>query len=342
MEKRTKLKDVARVAGVSATTVSFVLNNVEGMRISDDTRKKVLETAESMDYHPDNTARQMVQGKTGVIGFVIRQQFEQAYADLFLQDVLRGLNDRSQKNGYHILFEPHPPVEGNNRIQKLIRERHVDGIIVSGPLENDEELFSLHKEGAKVVVLGYMENKAIPSVDVDNVISSEMAVNHLIQHGHESIAIITNASLNFSSSKERLAGYRKALERHQIIFDEDLVAIGDRTPESGYKAAKELLSRKDHPTAIFVASDTVALGCLMALNESGIKVPDDIALVGFDDIALASLIIPPLTTVHLPAYGLGWAAGNSLIQQIAGELTENPHVILDTQLVIRQSCGSHN
>jgi len=339
MIKRVTAQDVAKAAGVSPTTVSFVLNNIEGMRISRETRDRVLEVAKSLNYHPDSSAQKMARGKTSVIGLVLRQNPEKAYADLFIQDVMQGISNVIRENGYQLLFIPLPPEDKESSYSKLINERHVDGLIVSGPTDQDYELVEVYEEGAKIVLMGKIRGSKIPFIDIDNIKSAEIAVSHLVSLGHKDVAMITNASLNYDSSKDRYEGFRNVLKKNNIALHEEWVFLGDRTPESGYEAMRQLLARKSRPTAVFIASDTVALGAMNACYEKNIKVPDELAIVGFDDITLARYVIPPLTTIHLPAYSLGLGAASMLIQQLNDEFIESSEIILQTKLVIRESCG---
>jgi len=340
MAKRATAKEVAERAGVSRTTVSFVLNNVAGMRISDETRQTVLRAALALDYYPDATARRMVSGRTNMLGFVINQSEDQALADHFLPRVLTGFSQAAARLGYKVLFEPIPPEAAPNAYNQLVRERHVDGIVLSGPRLNDDALLSTQLSGAPLVLLGQLPNSQVPFVDVDNLGGAAMATRHLIGLGHKRIALITNAEPVYTASMDRLAGYRMALEEAGLPFQEALVRHGNFTPQSGYRAMEELLGIKPAPTAVFIASDTVALGALQSLRQHRRRVPEDMAIVGFDDIPLVEFIHPPLTTVRLPAFGLGWGAGELLMRLIAGDEIQNPQVILDTELIVRESCGT--
>ena len=340
MTKRTTAQDVADLAGVSRTTVSFVLNNVYGMRIGEDTRQRVFDAARQLDYHPDATARRMVKGRTSIIGFVLRQTPDQAFADRFIPQVLYGLSEAASAQGYHVLIEPSPPDDGNSYL-RLIRERHVDGIVMSGPRFDDVELLHAHTEGSPVVLMGQLPNTDLPFVDVDNVSGAKKATQHLINLGHRRIAFISNAKPAYTASAERLNGYRQALAAADITFDESLVGYGDFTAASGEAAMSNLLQLKVGPTAVFVASDTVAIGALKAIRSAGLNVPQDIALVGFDDAPLSEFIEPPLTTVRLPAYGLGWGAANLLIRLINRDVIRQPAVLLETELIVRKSCGAN-
>ena len=339
--KRVTAKDVANAAGVSRSTVSFVLNNTEGMRISEETRKKVLRAAEELNYHPDASARSMVKGKTYILGFVIRQEPDKAYADLLLPEVMRGISEAAAEHNYHMIFKPVPPEDESNSLTTLFLEHQVDGLIVSGPLANDQEIVELFNANAPIILQGRIDYPDIPSVDINNRKAAEKAVNHLISLGHKEIAFLSNASLRYSSSKDRLTGYRRALEQAGIPYREDLVFFGDRTPDSGYRAIKSMLNSSIKPSAIFIASDTVALGCLNALYERNIRVPEDIAIMGFDDIPLSKHLAPPLSTIHIPAYELGWNAANLLIKWLDKKEIPGKDCILETELITRESCGFH-
>jgi DNA-binding LacI/PurR family transcriptional regulator len=341
MNQRATAQQVAELAGVSRSTVSFVLNNVSGMRISEETRQRVLAAARQLNYYPDATARRMVSGQTRLIGFILRQNPSQAFADHFLPQVLNGLSQTTSARGYHILIEPIPPDDTTGAYVKLVHERHVDGIVLSGPRSDDQELLKIHSEGASIVLLGQLPGSGIPFVDVDNVGGAQLATRHLTQLGHHRIAIITNAPPAYTASSDRLSGYRRALGDAGIDYDESLVRCGHFTPESGFNAMGDLLSLKSSPTAVFVASDTVALGVLQAIRQRGLSVPDDIALVGFDDIPLSEFLDPPLTTVRLPAFSLGKGAADLLIRILNNQKGHTRGVLLETELVVRVSCGAH-
>ncbi|MBN2148173.1 MAG: LacI family DNA-binding transcriptional regulator [Anaerolineales bacterium] len=340
MGKRATAAEVAELAGVSRTTVSFVLNDVPGMRISEETRQRVFNAARKLNYHPDSTARRMVSGQTNMIGFVLRQSPGQAFSDHFLPQVLHGMSQVVSAQDFHLLFEVIPPEDQSGVYMKLINERHVDGIILSGPRSDDTELRRVYEQGANIVLIGQMPGEKIPYVDVNNIGGAITATQHLISLGHTRIGVITNAPQAYTASADRLTGYRHALEKAGMPYDSSLVRYGNFTVDSGYDAMRDLLSKGHRPTAVFVASDTVALGALQAIQQSGLRVPEDIALCGFDDIPLARFIDPPMTTIQLPAFGLGWAAAELLIRMISREEIKNPYVILGTELVIRNSCGA--
>jgi len=337
--KRATAAEVAELAGISRTTVSFVLNNVPGIRITEETRQRVLDAARQLNYHPDANARRMVTGQTRMIGFALHQSPDQAFSDHFFPQVLHGMSQAATRQGFHLLFEVIPPEDQRDRYMKLLNERHVDGIVLSGPRSDDTELLRAYEQGANIVLLGQLPNQNIPFVDVNNIGGARVATEHLLNLGHTRIGMITNAPLEYTASADRLAGYKQALAGAGIAFDEALIRLGNFTMESGAQAMAELLRLEIRPSAVFIASDTVAIGALQAIRKAGLHVPTDIALCGFDDISFAKFTTPPLTTVQLPAFGLGWAAAEMLIRMISKEEIKNPHIILSTELVIRDSCG---
>jgi DNA-binding LacI/PurR family transcriptional regulator len=339
-KSRPTQRQIAEEAGVSRTTVSLVLNSVPGVRVSPETRERILEVASKLNYYPDAAARTLVSGRTYTIGFVLCQSPDRVFADAFLPEVLRGVGDTVQKSGFRVLIHPVEDVTSPDAYIGLVREKHTDGIILSGPRSDDQQLPLLKKEGFPVVLQGQLPGSGIPFVDVDNVGAAKQAVEHLVGLGHRRIGMITNAPLAYTAARDRLAGYRQTLEKAGIPFDEKLVRYGDFREESGHVAMSQLLDLPEPPTAVFVASDLVAFGALMAIKKRELEVPDDIALVGFDDVQLAHYIDPPLTTVRLPAYELGYRAATLLTQLIGNGPVEEQEILLQTELVVRQSCGA--
>ncbi|NIM93436.1 MAG: substrate-binding domain-containing protein [Anaerolineales bacterium] len=339
---RVRARDVADLAGVSRTTVSFVLNNVPGMRISEETRQRVLEAARELDYHPDASARRLVTGKTRILAYVERQAPEHAFADAFMPQVLRGVHDAAATSSYEVLFAPIPLELSDGRFSRLLRGRHVDGIILSGPRVDDEELRQLIEANSPIVLQGQWPELSVASVDVDNIKAARLATEHLILAGHTRIGMIVHAPEAFTAGAARLQGYCEALSAHGLAFDPGMVEFANFTPTSGEEALDNLLRHKPSPSAVFISSDTVAIGAIRTAHERGIHIPDDLAIVGFDDIPMSVYLEPALTTVRLPAYGLGWAAADLLIRIIDDEETREAKILLDTELVIRGSCGSRD
>jgi DNA-binding LacI/PurR family transcriptional regulator len=334
--RRPTSHDVARVAGISRTTVSLVLNDVQGVRISEETRQRVIEAAKQLNYHPDITGRKLVTGKSFTLGLVLRQNPEQVFADAFLLHVVLGVEQAAEQSGFRVLLKPLGP-DNLNGYTRLIQENHVDGIILSGPRQDDQDIISLHQQGFPVMLMGQLPECDIPYVDVDAVTGAKIATQHLIELGHTRIAMITNAPLEYTSAQQRLEGYRQALSEAGIEADDTLVGAGNYTPASGYNAMIALLTLPLQPTAVFIASDVVAMGAIQAVKRAGLVIPDDLAMVGFDDIPLAEYYDPALTTIRLPAYGLGWAAGERLSRLVRGDTLDQAGTLLDTELIVRES-----
>jgi LacI family transcriptional regulator len=340
-KKQATSQNVADLAGVSRTTVSFVLNNVPGMKISKETRQRVIEAARQLNYYPASAARTLASGKTHRIGLVLCEQRDHLMANAFLPAFLRGVNDLTNQEGYRLVFQSAEDRTGETAYVGLLREQHVDGLIVSSPRSDDFQLSRLHEEGYPLVLHGHLPDCSLPFVDVDNIGGACKAVSHLIDLGHRRIGLITNAPLSYTSSQDRLSGYRQALQEAELPSDDELVRCGEFCPRSGRRAMESLLALPSPPSAVFVASDVVALGAMAAVREWGMRIPRDVALVGFDDIFLAAYVSPPLTTVRLPAYGLGWAAGELLIRLISEDEPLERQMLLESELVIRQSCGGN-
>jgi DNA-binding LacI/PurR family transcriptional regulator len=328
--------DVANMAGVSRTTVSFVLNNVRDVSISEVTRRKVLDAAQKLDYRPNVAGKKLVSGKSDTIGLVLCQSPEQIFTDAFLPQVILGVEQAAIQQGFHVLLKPIDPNDVGG-YTSLIRENHVDGILLSGPRQDDQALIKLYEEGVPLMLMGQMPKTQIPFVDINATAGAEAAVRHLISLGHEHIGIITNAPLDYTSAQQRRSGYVQALLSANLAVNEELIQEGNYTPASGFAAMNVLLESSPRVTAVFVASDVVAMGAMLAIKRAGLRIPEDIAIVGFDDIPLAEFFDPPLTTIHLPAYGLGWAAGERLIRLIRGDGLNENSLLLESKLVTRQS-----
>ena len=340
--KRVTSKDVAELAGVSRTTVSFVLNNVPGVQISAETRQRVFKAAKELDYVPDAAARALASRRALIIGLVLTRSPHHIASDAVITQILEELIEVFRPHGMQLMIDIIQPSDQKEAYLKLVRAKWIDGMLLSGPRMDDEALQALEEDGFPTVLMGQLPETGFPWVDIDNRAAANKAVAHLISLNHKRIACITNASITYSASAARLTGYRNALNRAGIPYDPKLVRQGDFDMDSGYRMMVDLLDRQMAFTAAFVASDTVALGAKAALRERGLKIPEDIALVGFDDLPFARYTDPPLTTVRLPIPDLAHQAGEMLIRILNGDEPEQSQLILDTELVIRGSCGSEH
>lgn len=341
-QKRTTSQDVAKRAGVSRTTVSLVLNNKhQSSQISEKTVQKVLRSARELGYVPNAAAQALVRKRSGVIGLILSRDQHQINSDVYLNQVVNGLINICHNHNFRVLLDVIEDEEETVTIQRIIRGRQVDGIIFFGPRSNDKTLTLLSKTKFPTVLMGALPDSNFHSVDVDNLAAAQLAVEHLIQLGHQRIGCITNATPNYTAAADRLQGYKLALSNHNLLADDRLVRFGDFDPRSGYRAMRGLLSVRPRPTAVFVASDVVAYGAISAIAEAGLSIPDDIALVGFDDVPLSAFITPHLTSIHLPIRDLAEEAGSMSIQLVNGESPAQKTLRLPTHLVVRQSCGAN-
>jgi LacI family transcriptional regulator len=335
MRKKVTSFDVARRAGVSRATVSYVLNNRESESISEGTRLRVNEAARELGYVPHSIGRALSSKKSGNIALLSRKD---QLIHPFLQRVGAGLLESVQKQGLRLILDTLPREQSGPEVLRICRSRGIDGVILFNTLDRDPSLRELEKEDFPAVLIGEAPDLKLSTVDNDNIRDSKRAVNHLCGLGRKRIAMISNAPAAYSSSTGKLKGYKQALESRGIPFDEALVRWGDFSQESGYRCMKILL--EERPDSCFAGNDIIALGAMRAIREAGLRVPEDIALIGFDDEPFASGLFPSLSTIHVDAHGMGLQAGDLLGALIRGETEPGERRILDSQLVIRESSGA--
>lgn len=338
MAKKPSITDVAKLAGVSRTTVSYVLNNVPSVQFTDATRQRVFDAARQLNYHPNASARSLARKQTRTLGLVVGLIPNRLASDSFLLAIIKGISSTITAAGYRLLVEPVEDIVTPDAYIGLVREARIDGMILGGAYADDPRLTELHDSDFPVVLWGKLPGSDLAYADIDNAGAARTAVEHLISAGHRRIACITNAPLRSAESADRLHGYRQALGGHSIAYDERLVRFGDYQERSGYEAMMSLLDLTERPTAAFVASDVVALGALRAVSAAGLNVPNDVAVVGFDDLPIAEYGVPPLTTVHVPAQDIGATAARMALDIIQTG-ARPPSVLLETKLIIRESCG---
>jgi LacI family transcriptional regulator len=340
VKERVTSQDVADVAGVSRTTVSLTLNEVQTVQISQKTRQKVIKVARDLGYVPDAAAQALASRRSRIIGLLLTRSPHHLISDDFFTQIIDSLINVIHQQDMRLMIDIVEPDHQQEIYINLVRSKKIDGILLSGPRFDDDALMVLAETSFPTVLLGQLPDSDFCSVDVDNFSAAQTAVEHLISLGHTSIACITNTSLSYTASKERLNGYRSALRNSGLKFDPDLVAYADFTVDSGYECITDLISRRKGFSAVFVASDTVAIGAVSGLKKSGLKVPQDIAVVGFDDISYSRYMDPPLTTVRLPASELAHKASEMLIGLLKEGQPADKHLLLDTNLIVRSSCGA--
>ncbi len=328
--------EIAKKAGVSSATVSRVVNN--SSEVKKETRERVMKVLRQMKYHPHAGARSLRTKRTRAISLIIPDIENQFYPAL-----ARGAQDRARQLGYYMLL-CNTDEEENEEIlyMKMMREHHIDGFIITPAgsrvnNESNEYLLRLQKDGFPSVMIGHrLEEPQMDMVTVHTEESSYEAVKHLIRLGHQRIGLLAGP-LSKGMSKGRFRGYKRALIEHGIEIEENLVVETDLHLESGYERMKQLLSMVHRPSGVFAVNDTVAIGAMRAISEKKLKIPRDIAIVGFDDIPLASMVKPSLTTVAQPKYEMGRMAVELLINRIEKRVQKPQRIRLKARLVIRES-----
>ncbi|WP_332908491.1 LacI family DNA-binding transcriptional regulator [Paenibacillus roseus] len=328
---KTTIYDIARLAGVSIATVSKVFND-KG-RISEETRQRVLQISEELSYQPNMLASALTGKKTYTIGLLIPD-----LVNPFFAEVSRSVEDRAHELGFNVVIcNTDNDSNKENKYISLLRQKSVDGIIVATGARNEEALRELIEQRIPVALIA-REMSSLPasSVVVDDFAGGYSAASYLIAAGHERIALIAE-NLEVSSSKERLRGYRQALEEARLSYDENLVLVSDFSVQGSKQTALKLLATDSRPTAIFACNDILAIGAIQAARELGIEVPEDLSVVGFDNTILATMSDPPMTTVAQPIQEMGHQVVDLIIQEINNEKKARQRVVLLPELIVRGS-----
>ncbi|QHE53693.1 LacI family DNA-binding transcriptional regulator [Pontibacillus sp. HMF3514] len=322
------IKDVAKRAGVAVSTASYALNGVK--KVSDATLQKVLQAAEELHYQKNGFASDLKRTKTNTIALILHDLSGPFYSEL-----IRGIQEVTTANGYDLIACS--AIGGDDSTAtKFLKEKRVDGAIVLAHNVSDDIIQSSANADFPVVVLDrHLDNPHILHVEVDNYQGGRIATEHLIEKGHKSIAFISGPK-NSHDSDMRYKGYRDALEKHNLTFQSRFKFTGDFQRESGYRSTKMLIAQQNLPDAIFYANDEMAIGGLKAFADNGIRVPEDISIIGFDDIQISEYLNPPLTTIRQPKYEVGALSAHMIFQLFTGEDVEK-HYSLVTELVERES-----
>jgi LacI family transcriptional regulator len=322
------IREVSSLAGVSISTVSRVLNDTAP--VAHETRGRVLAAVEKLEYRPNAFARSLVTNRSGCLGVIVGE-----INSPFFGELLRGIEDKAESLGMHLMVSSgHAEEASETTALHFLQQRRPDALIVYVEALRDETLQRLTYKDVPVVVLGrYI--KDVPCVYLGNEEGGFMATEYLIQQGHRRIAHLSGP-MHLPDSTVRLKGYKKALESHALPYDPSLVADGNFSEESGEEKTKELLSHSKNFTALFAANDQMAVGVLRALREAGLRVPEDVSVIGYDDIPIARFLSPLLTTIRQPLTDMGGAAAEIALARLNGQETEVVRRF-EPQLIVRES-----
>ncbi len=330
------LEEIARLSGTSRSTVSRVIN--QDPHVSPDTYAKVMEVVRRMNYQPNAAARSLAAGHSRILGLVIPTTVSSLFTDPYFPILIQGVSSACLAQDYSVMLWLADAEYERRTIRQVLYNGFIDGVVVSSMAVDDPVVEALVESSIPFVLVGrHPTNSRVNYVDVDNCRGAEEMVGHLFRAGYRRIATITGP-YNAVSGLDRLEGYRAALRSRNLAIDEDLIVESDFSEMGGYRAMQRLL--EVHPQAVFVASDSMAVGALRAVQDAGLRVPEDIAVVGFDDMPFAARTTPALTTIRQPIQKMGAMAAEMLIDLIMHPSEGGRRVILPTELVIRASCGS--
>lgn len=328
------IHDVAKYAGVGSITVSRVINN--SGYISSETRERVEKAIVELGYVPNTLARSLRSRRTNTVGLMITD-----ITNPFFTTLARGVEDAANEAGYTVIFcNTDESAAKEEKYLSVLLQKQVDGLLLVPTQSRVNSIQQIQKHGTPVVVL----DRRIPEVDVDTVRCDSVdgayqLSKYLVSLGHQQIAIMSGA-VGVSTADDRVDGYRKALEEALIRIDEHYIFRGDFTPDSGYSMTKQAIKLPLRPTALIAANNFITIGAMKALQEVEMDVPDDIALVGFDDLPPAMVTFPFFTVASQPAYQMGTRAMQLLLERLEGkEINNFQEIILPTQLIIRRSSG---
>ncbi|ACZ43203.1 transcriptional regulator, LacI family [Thermobaculum terrenum ATCC BAA-798] len=336
-----KISDVAKKAGVSTATVSRVLSGKT--TVDPILRDRVLKAVEETGYKPDRVARSLRKRQSSIIGLIISD-----IQNPFFISLVRAVEDVAQKHGYIVMLGNADEDERKEReyIQVMISER-VAGVIVSPSREYNDPCEDLVRAKIPLVLV----DRRVPGLDVDTIVvnntwAAQQLVMHLIEHGHSRIGAVLGTSI-VATGRERREGYVQALLQYGFPIIPNLIKVGPPPPsganreDTGYRLTMELLNAKERPTALFTGTNLLTIGALRAIQEKGLSIPEDIALVGFDDIDWMPVYNPSITVAAQPTYHIGRIAAEMLIARIQGDESPAQEIVLQPEIKIRRSCGQH-
>lgn len=336
-DRNLTLEEIARLSGVSRSTVSRVVN--QQPHVSENVRRRVLKVIQETGYQPNLAARSLASKRSWMIGLVLPRSVSSFFTDPYFPRLTQGIAQGCNQYDYTLgLFLVGTKEDEEKIFPRVSRKGLLDGVLIQTGQIGDQLIDRLVKLNSPVVVVGRPLHSAdLSFIDVDNTNGAYNAVSHLIRLGYQRIGTITGL-VGSAATTDRLEGYKKALIERSRNLDQSLIAEGDFTEVGGYFAMQQLLPAK--PDAVFAASDLMAVGAMRATREVGLKIPENIAFVGFDDVPIATYADPQLTTVRQPITSFGINAVEILIDLIENGIEPPRRIIMDTELIIRDSCGA--
>ncbi len=332
--KAPTIRDVAELAGVSAQTVSCVINGKGS--ISAATRLRVMQAIETLNYRRNPIARSMRTRQTGLIGLLVLD-----ITSPVLSTIASTIEAAAYAEEYNVLlYNVGHSVRRERDFVEKAADRRVDGLIIVNAVDETHSIEMVAQGSIPTVLVASVETTAVPSVSTDNVRGAYLATQHAIELGHRKIAHISGA-LELAVARHRVQGYQQALANYGLSYRQVVTPPGNRwSYRDGYEAMRRLLQTSPRPTAVFVAGDQMAIGAYRALTEAGLSVPDDMSVIGFDDIEAAMFTAPPLTTIRQPFYEIATQAFSLLLQIMDGQRPQGAQIILPPELVVRESTRS--
>lgn len=334
MAERVTLREVARVAGVHVATASRALNEETRALVSDETARRVEEAARALDYRPDHLARSLKTRRSATVGVIVPD-----ITNPLFPPIVRGIEDFLSPKGYVALIGNTDNDDARERlVLERMRSRYIDGLVVATARRHHPLLVETAHSGLPLVLVNrVVDDQLLPSVSTDDHMGIREAVSHLTELGHRQIAHVAGPQ-SLSTGSGRYRGFLAGLEAHGLASGTAPVAFADSYSEDeGARCMTELLDRKEPFSAVVAGNDVIALGCLRALAARGLRCPEDISVIGFNDMPLMDRIAPPLTTVRLPQYDVGVAAAQLLLEYVADPGAPVKIVFLRPELIVRAS-----
>lgn len=330
------IKDIAEKTGVSLATVSRVLNN--SGYVKQETRESIMKAIRELDYTPSAVARSLSKSETNIIGVVVPD-----INNPFFGEVIKGITSIADKENLHIiLYDTDENISKEFKALKLLREQRIEGVIITPTSDNNEfnseYLSMLENMGIPIVLIDRdVKYSNFDGVFIDNIKGAYEGTEALIRSGHKKIAIISGPKTS-KPGRDRFRGYKKAMAMNKIDIADNYVFYGDYKLQSGYEITKEILKMKDRPTAIFACNNMMSLGCIKALYEEDIKIPEDMALVGFDEVEILNVIGVKVSVISRPTGEMGKVAMNILIDKLKNKNSDQTkRIILSPELILRGS-----